>query len=215
MCAMEQLFGSKTRVKLLRLFVSNPNRPYYVREITRKIDEQINSVRRELGNLLNIGILKSREESHKLYYEVDQSYVHYEALRAIFTNNTPASDSNSATETDKDTAAVVRDLGAVDILAYMGGFTGEDVSGVDVLIVGDVNRTKVHNFLAQLEKEEDRELRYAIMPTSEFEYRRDIKDRFVTIVDSTKKSVVHDPKDLMGEAKEESKKSKKKKSKKE
>ena len=40
---IEQLFGSKTRVKLLQLFYANPNRSNYVREITRKIDEQINS----------------------------------------------------------------------------------------------------------------------------------------------------------------------------
>lgn len=40
---IEQLFGSKTRVKLLHLFYENPNRSFYVREITRKIDEQINS----------------------------------------------------------------------------------------------------------------------------------------------------------------------------
>ena len=56
---IEQLFGSKTRVKLLQLFYSNPNRAFYVREITRKIDEQINSVRRELSNLLSIGIITS------------------------------------------------------------------------------------------------------------------------------------------------------------
>ena len=56
---IDALFGSKTRVKLLHLFLNNPNRAFYVREITRKIDEQINSVRRELANMLNIGIIKS------------------------------------------------------------------------------------------------------------------------------------------------------------
>src|SRR6476646_6024673 len=54
---VEQLFGSKTRVKLLSLFFNNPGRPFYVREITRKIDEQINSVRRELANLLSVGLV--------------------------------------------------------------------------------------------------------------------------------------------------------------
>ncbi len=68
---LDQLFGSKTRVKLLTLFYNNVDRPYYVREITRKIDEQINSVRRELQNLLSIGILKSVSRSNRLYYEVD------------------------------------------------------------------------------------------------------------------------------------------------
>src|SRR5215469_2375294 len=81
---IEQLFGSKTRVKLLQLFYSNPNRSFYVREITRKIDEQINSVRRELSNLLNIGIIVSDNTNNRLYYEVNQAYEFYEPLRAIF-----------------------------------------------------------------------------------------------------------------------------------
>ena len=78
---VEQLFGSKTRVKLLRLFYSNPNRSFYVREITRKIDEQINSVRRELANLLNVGIITSDTSNNKVYYEVNQKYDYYAPLQ--------------------------------------------------------------------------------------------------------------------------------------
>src|SRR5487761_1432565 len=81
---IEQLFGSKTRVKLLKLFYSNPNRSFYVREITRKIGEQINSVRRELSNLLNIGIITSDNTNNKLYYEVNQKFEYYEPLQQIF-----------------------------------------------------------------------------------------------------------------------------------
>src|SRR5215813_3335832 len=83
---IEQLFGSKTRVKLLQLFYSNPNRSFYVREITRKIDEQINSVRRELANLLSIGIIASNtnSENNRLYYEVNQKYEYYSSLATIF-----------------------------------------------------------------------------------------------------------------------------------
>src|SRR5690606_16132906 len=81
---IERLFGSKTRVKLLQLFYSNPNRAFYVRELTRKIDEQINSVRRELANLLSIGIIASDTTNNRLYYEVNQSFEFYQPLRAIF-----------------------------------------------------------------------------------------------------------------------------------
>src|SRR3984957_18804096 len=87
---IEQLFGSKTRVKLLQLFYGNPNRSFYVREITRKIDEQINSVRRELANLLNIGIILSDTTNNRLYYEVNQRYDYYEPLAAIFGSATPS-----------------------------------------------------------------------------------------------------------------------------
>src|SRR5215212_3413664 len=89
---VDALFGSKTRVKLLHLFLNNPNRSFYVREITRKVDEQINSVRRELANMLNIGIITTSENSanNRLYYEVNQSYMHYEPLRAMFADENHA-----------------------------------------------------------------------------------------------------------------------------
>src|SRR5476651_924000 len=114
---VEQLFGSKTRVKLLQLFYSNPNRSFYVREITRKIDEQINSVRRELSNLLSIGIITSDNNNNKLYYEVNQKYEYYQPLREIFGDKktassakAPASTPSPATATSK---AAETDLKAV------------------------------------------------------------------------------------------------------
>ena len=82
---IDALFGSKTRVKLLHLFLSNPGKSFYVREITRLIDEQINSVRRELANMLEVGVITSDSSDNKLYYEVNQRYEHYIALKAIFT----------------------------------------------------------------------------------------------------------------------------------
>src|ERR1700733_7421316 len=93
---IEQLFGSKTRVKLLQLFYSNPNRSFFVREITRKIDEQINSVRRELANLLNIGIIVSENMNNRLYYEVNQKFEYYAALSAIFGQPTKSKASKTA-----------------------------------------------------------------------------------------------------------------------
>ena len=63
----EKLFGSKTRAKLLKLFFENPEKSFYVREMTRVIDEQINSVRRELLNLESIGIIKNETFDNKVY----------------------------------------------------------------------------------------------------------------------------------------------------
>src|SRR6266496_3682412 len=42
---IDALFGSKTRVKLLHLFLNNPGKSFYVREITRLIDESLSGVR--------------------------------------------------------------------------------------------------------------------------------------------------------------------------
>ena len=60
-CMLEQLFGSRTRTKLLRLFLMHPERAFYIRELTRLIDTQINSVRRELQNLQSGGVIRESE----------------------------------------------------------------------------------------------------------------------------------------------------------
>jgi hypothetical protein len=186
---IEQLLGSKTRVKLLQLFLSNPNRSFYVREITRKIDEQINSVRRELANLLNIGIIVSDTTNNRLYYEVNQSYEFYQPLREIF-GSTGVKDSKTvAPSKQKDD---LKSLGNIDILIYTGQFTRDDRAGIDMLIVGSTNTHAVQKFVADLETKEGKELRYTIMTLTDFRYRQQVKDRFLNSVMAAKKQVVID-----------------------
>jgi hypothetical protein len=189
---VEQLFGSKTRVKLLQLFYSNPNRSFYVREITRKIDEQINSVRRELANLLSIGIVSSESSettNNKLYYEVNQSYEYYQPLAAIFGGGVMSTPSAPAADSQ---AANIKTLGNVELAVLTGQFTRDDVSGTDILIVGDVNPTKMAKFVADLEAQESKELRYTVMMPQEFKYRLQVNDRFLSMVLNSKKQVLLD-----------------------
>src|SRR5579859_6373691 len=122
---IEQLFGSKTRVKLLQLFYSNPNRSFYVREITRKIDEQINSVRRELSNLLSIGIITSDTNNNKLYYEVNQKFEFFEPLQQIFGGGVkPIAKKSAATVTDNNVDGIadvdLKSVGHVELAIYTG-----------------------------------------------------------------------------------------------
>lgn len=176
--------------------MNNPNRSFYVREITRKIDEQINSVRRELSNMLSIGIISSDTAENKLYYEVNQNYPHYQALRSIFTN-APQEEIGVVSE-DSDMTKRVRALGSVDLAILTGGFSRDSTAGVDILIVGDINKTKLNNFIGELEKEESREILYTTMGLNEFQYRRDVKDRFINNVLSAKKTILIDN-GLLGE----------------
>src|ERR1039457_1494952 len=118
---IEQLFGSKTRVKLLQLFYGNPNRSFYVREITRKIDEQINSVRRELSNLLSIGIISSDTTDNRLYYEVNQKYEFYDPLKLMFGTSRGKADKTKTKATSSVTDEF-KGLGNVSLVVYTGQF---------------------------------------------------------------------------------------------
>ena len=191
---IEQLLGSKTRVKLLQLFMSNPNRSFYVREITRKIDEQINSVRRELSNLLNIGIILSDTTNNRLYYEVNQEYEFYEPLKTIFGEGHSESSKKAVASPQKDE---FKAIGNVDLLLYTGQFTRDDRAGVDILIVGSTNANAVQKFVTDLEHQEGKELRYTVMSLADFRYRQQVKDRFLGNVLASKKQVLVDRQGLL------------------
>lgn len=212
---VEQLFGSKTRVKLLKLFYSNPNRSFYVREITRKVEEQINSVRRELSNMLSLGIISSDKSNNRLYYEVNQKYEHYEPLSQMFgaksKKKIETSDNKKATKSQSqesrtnsskknDTAKGIElaeadkwsVVGNVYGIAYSGAYTRDELAQADIVIIGDVNIAKVEAVIVELEKEKNKELRYAVFDLEEWKYRRQVHDKFYTKFMDTKKQIVLD-----------------------
>jgi len=198
---IDALFGSKTRVKLLHLFLNNPNRAFYVREITRKIDEQINSVRRELANMLSIGIIKSETSNNRLYYEINQDYPHFKPLHEIFSD--AASSGNASVEAKVDTndwPKRLKPLGDVRVLLFAGSLVKGSTSDVDVLIVGDINKTQAKKFIKELEEEENRSLNFAVMPYQDFYYRLSIRDKFVVSITSGKYTVIADSDNILSDS---------------
>lgn len=202
---IEQLFGSKTRVKLLQLFYSNPNRSFFVREITRKIDEQINSVRRELSNLLSIGIITSETTNNKLYYEVNQKFEYYEPLQQIFGNGVKKRAKKTAAPGTADEVAAESDLravGHIDLAVYTGQFTRDESTGVDFLVVGEVNPNALQKYVDELESKENKSIRYTVMSLQDFRYRQAINDRFAVGMMNAKKQVLVDLHNLLTEIEE-------------
>jgi DNA-binding transcriptional ArsR family regulator len=180
----ETLFGSKTRVKLLSLLLANPGHAFYVREMTRKIEEQINSVRRELLNLKAIGLVKSTEKRGKVYYEVNQKFDFYPELKKMFDK----ADKNLDNE-DKLTVSFRR-AGEMVFVALMGGFVGDSSSPVDLFIVGEVDKRKLKPIVAELEKEIHREVNFCIMSQDEYDDRKMLFDRFLTEIEGSPKKIL-------------------------
>lgn len=174
---IDALFGSKTRVKLLHLFLSNPGKSFYVREITRLIDEQINSVRRELANMMSVGVITSDSADNKLYYQVNQRYEHYVALKAIFGGG--SSEPLSESVADRSWQDLFSDIPSVRLAVASGVLVKDSLSKVDLLVVGGVTASKVKSIIKKIEKSEGRELNYTIMSYDEFYYRLSVRDKFI------------------------------------
>lgn len=199
---IDKLFGSKTRVKLLHLFMNHPGQSFYVREITRLIDEQINSVRRELSNMLEVGVITSDTSDNKLYYQVNQRYEFYTALRAIFAGETVTAEAagpvNSAGVQEQH-LSIINDIPSLRLAILSGVLVKGSTAPVDILLVGNASPAKVKSAIAMIEKLEGRELNYTVLPYDEFYYRLSVRDKFIAEVLASKHSVVIDSDNVLGQ----------------
>ncbi len=189
---LEQLFGSKTRINLLKLFLNNPEEVFYVREITRELEVQINSVRRELKNLESLGIIfvvpseakakKKRNKRGKKYYRVNTEFIFFPELKALLLKAKLMLERNFISE--------VKRIGKINYLVLTGIFTDIPQASTDILIVGKVNKKGLNRLIKRFEKELSHEINYTVLSKPEFKYRKDVTDRFLYNILENKKIVV-------------------------
>jgi predicted transcriptional regulator len=181
---LEQLFGSATRVKLLRLFYSNPDKSYFVRELTRKLEQRINSVRQELQNLEEIGIVEETDKDRKKYYALKPDFPLFQELKSLMVK--------SQILLERDFALSISRLGAIKFMLLSGMFVGRIDLPTDLLIVGAVDRTKMKNLLQKFQKYFDQDVRYTILTLKEYEYRQQVTDRFLFDILENKHIIIVD-----------------------
>ena len=194
---IDALFGSKTRVKLLHLFLNNPGKSFYVREITRLIDEQINSVRRELANMLKVGVIVSDSADNKLYYSVNQQYEYYEPLHAIFAEGGPKSKLNRVQKQSNSWTSELSKITGLRLAVAAGVLVRGSASPIDLLLVGSIPKSRIVSTMKKIEKAEGRELNYAVLSYDDFYYRMSVRDKFITEILSGKYSVLVDAEKIL------------------
>lgn len=163
---LKKLFTSKVRVKLLTIFLLNPDEEYFIRELTRKLDEQINSVRRELDNLKKLGLLTSKTKNRKKYYLVNKSFILYPDLKNIV---------SKAEFSHVELVQEICKLGKVDLLLLSGVFLNRE-SECDILVVGEINKDELSLLL---EKKVEKMVKFTTLDKDDFIYRIKYNDRFI------------------------------------
>lgn len=189
----EQLFGSKTRVKVMRIFLDNPDKKFYVRELTRLADSLINSVRRELDNLIELGLIKVQEIrakeageakglNTKRYYYLNKKNLFQKDLLSLF--------NKGKLLVEKKFVDRIRSLGEVKYISLGGFFADDDKAKTDILIVGAIDSAKAGGMFKRFEQQIGRPINYTIMDENEFHLRRDIADKFLIDIISNEKNIL-------------------------
>lgn len=193
---LQTLFESQAKIRLLRLFLQNPERSFMVQEIEQSIQFKRVSFFRDLHKLIKAGLVKEKQgimrdekkdtpSSAKnkrrprtkkikkvLYYSVNLEFPVFSELYNLIIK--------SSTASRKKLLGHIKHLGKIRLAILSGIFLNDDASRLDLMIVGDdIKKRSLERFLALTESELGKTLRYSVMDTDEFRYRMNMYDRFL------------------------------------
>jgi len=162
---LEYFITSKTKRSLLKLFLTNPERQFYTREIAKLTGEPLNAVRRELGYLEKAGLLKSHREGNLKYFTVVKQFPFYSELKKIVYSTVGLGDYLKNTLKDSDLIE----------LAFIYGSVAKNQerarSDIDLFVVGEIEEEELHKLVSAIESEIGREINYTLMAKREFTER--------------------------------------------
>jgi len=170
------LITSKSRVKLLNVFLSNPNDMLHVRELVRRTHDEINAVRRELAFLEKKGILIREPRANRVYYFLSKNYPFYFDLLRLGSKNI-----GLGAEILKNKVK----LGKIKYAMFSGRFLRkmkEQPDEVDFLIVGNIVLPELALLIREEEKRLNTEINYTVMTEEEFDFRRKKRDPFIVSI---------------------------------
>jgi len=181
---LEYFITSKTKRSLLKLFLTNPERRFYTREVAKITGEPLNAVRRELGYLGKAGLVTSHKEGNLKYFKVVKEFPFYAELKKIVYSTIALGDYLRNRLKDSESIELAFIYGSVA--------RNEEIekSDIDLFIVGEIEEGELHGLISDVEKEIGREINYTLMTQGEFTERRDRGEPFLKRIIGEKKLVL-------------------------
>ncbi|MEK7570990.1 MAG: hypothetical protein AAB553_01835 [Patescibacteria group bacterium] len=173
---LSDLITSKTRVKILNLFLTKPSEMYHVRECVRRVDEEINAVRRELIHLEKQGVLNKENRANRVYYFLAKDYPFYTDLLRVGSKTIGLGQKMLANRTK---------LGKIKYAMFSGKFVKKEKQSpdeVDLMVVGTVVLPELALLVRDEEMRIGTEVNYTAMTEEEFKFRKQRNDPFLTSI---------------------------------
>ncbi|MBU6390334.1 hypothetical protein KGQ31_02185 [Patescibacteria group bacterium] len=185
---LAKLFGSEAKVKIIRLFLFNPDQSFGPEDIAARAKTSSATVRREVHLLRKMGMVKGKRFlgiGHTKRNEkgtsrkkriggwiLNPQFPYLPALQKLLINNVLIKHSEIIRRFNS--------TGRLKVIIVAGVFTHDSDSRVDILVVGDNLRMKaVEGVVRNFEAEIGKELRYAAFQTADFSYRLGMYDKLV------------------------------------
>ncbi|MBX2944900.1 MAG: winged helix-turn-helix transcriptional regulator [Cyclobacteriaceae bacterium] len=165
---LDTLITSKTRLKMLLKFFLNSNSSAYLRELAKEFGESTNSIRHELNNLTGAGYLVAREEGRSIYYSANTRHPLYPEIKTLVHKYLGIDKL-----LDNVIHKVLARLGTLHLAFITGDYAeGRDSGIIDLVMVGDIDRTYLQACVIKAEKLINRKVRTLVLTAQEFEENR-------------------------------------------
>ena len=188
---LQKLFSSRVRVEILSVFLMNPGRELYLREVARLTGEDYKNVSMELRNLREIGLVSSRNEGNLKYFSLNKAFVIYEELKSIFMKT------KGAVGILREAVSTKRDI---DYAFIYGSFaTGEEraESDIDLMVIGRISLEEVLALIRGPEEKLSREINVSLYDLQEIRKRVKDHDPFIMeVLGGSKTMLIGDENEL-------------------
>jgi hypothetical protein len=185
---LEKLFGSAAKVKVIKLFLFNPDVAFDVSQTAERSKVTQEVARKEINNLLEINFIRSRSYTKDVKrqknrsieivrkrvsgFTLDQKFPYIEDIKSFLSNINPFK--------HKDIIDKISRAGKIQLLIISGIFIKNPDSRADLLVVGDnLKQSQLDNIIKTIESEIGKEIRYASFETEEFNYRLSMFDKLI------------------------------------
>ena len=170
---LSDFITSKSRIKLINVFLTYPYEMFHVRELVRKTGDEINAVRRELAFLEERGVLSKEKRANRVYYFLSKNYPFYYDLVRL---------SGKLTGLGADILKNRAKLGKIKYAMFSGLFVmgkKKNPEDVDFIVVGDVVIPELALLVRNEEARRATEINYTVMTEDEFLFRKSRHDPFL------------------------------------
>ena len=154
------LITSKTRIKLLLKFFINPDTISYLRQLAGEFEESTNSVRLELNSLTKAKILQKQKDGNTVAYRANLTHPLFWEIRSIIFKSIGI---------DEVINSIIDNIGRPELIALTGDYAkGIDAGIIDIIIVGNVDKIKLDEYITSVEHKIGRKVRYLLLKEDEF-----------------------------------------------
>ncbi len=172
---------TENKAELLKIFLTNPERSFFMQEIGRALGKKPGVFQRILNNFVEEGVLESEYRANARYFWINKNYPLYQELKSIVFKTVGLQGS---------VTNILKKIKGISFAFIYGSYAKDKehkASDFDVMIIGDINEGALITKLDQLESQIKREINYNLYTLEGFKSDVRKKSSFLMEIMADKK----------------------------